>query len=163
MRRAIASALRAFAKRVEPISGDAPGRNGEGVWTAACDLKVMNLSRSNFDVCHRDGAIEVTIHPQFESHVIVFPDGSVGLEYGPENTERPHREVEWPRGGAENTASHEGWENCQAAAWAAADRSGWTLVDEVELDGQPRGEARSHGLGVHEGRKTGEARVFTHE
>lgn len=83
MRRAIASALRAFAKRVEPISDDARGRNGEGVWTAACDLKVMNLSRSNFDVCHRDGAIEVTIHPQFES-VLLFSQMAVsGLNTAP--------------------------------------------------------------------------------
>jgi len=173
MRWKIASTLRAFANWVEPQDFTAQGRRGDRVWTAPCDVNVVNLSSSKVDVSHQDGAIMVVVHPRFESRVVTFPDRSVGLEYGPETGAGLERAVEWPRGGASRLgqASEEDWSACDAARWVSEDRSGWTHVDEVELDVADAGLRRRasggggepHAVTMNEGAEVGVSGVVPHE
>lgn len=107
-----------------------------GVWSAPCAVEIVNMSRSEVQVSHEDGTIKIVVLPKFESAAVQFRDGSLGLEYGPENGRGLTRSVEWPKGGEPKieTASRTDWDHCEAARWVREARSGWTVVDEMHLN-----------------------------
>ncbi len=99
-------------------------------------LVVINQAAADFDAEFdpRQARYTVTIKQRIRCDAVEFSDGSIGVEWGPEDGSDIRRRVECPPGYGDNPAAAPAtdWSDCEASAWSLAPiiQGEWTVVYE---------------------------------